>query len=305
VSARELASIFFGRSRKGVIVSLRVYLDGSGKEEVDPVITVGGFLADCDLCETIEDEWEQATGGKVFHLTDFGTPSCKLGSASWSGTDRTAFLKRLAGIVNRPGCLILSTSVEVAQYNSFIERSPHPHVHGPVSSACATSSIKLAEMLLELENRHQQKTAYIFEKGDRQHELAKMMADWDRKTDSPRSELKSLSFQPKATTLLQPADLIAGTVQKCMLSAFGASHCLKNGKSRTRLNTFERYYSEDGVTSTVVSGHDNWSCWVANTKLFEMLDTVTDKFFQDYPKQLEKRLKQAPYRPKQKKAAGR
>ena len=54
---------------------LRAYFDGAGKESDHPVITVGGFLADSETCESIEQDWEAATGNRVFHLADFGTKS--------------------------------------------------------------------------------------------------------------------------------------------------------------------------------------------------------------------------------------
>jgi hypothetical protein len=123
MSAREIAGISFGRSRRGILVNLRVYFDGGGKEENDPVITVGGFLADADLCEKIEKDWEDATGGKIFHFTDFATESCQLGSGDWTHPQRTDFLKRLASIVNRPGCIIISVSIEVDAFFAHL-RSP-------------------------------------------------------------------------------------------------------------------------------------------------------------------------------------
>jgi hypothetical protein len=59
-------------------VVIRVYSDSAGNEKSDGIITVGGYMADADLCEAIEKDWEEATGKKVFHLADFGTPYCKL-----------------------------------------------------------------------------------------------------------------------------------------------------------------------------------------------------------------------------------
>jgi hypothetical protein len=106
VSAREIAGISFGRGRKGLLVALRVYFDGSGKEDDHPVITVGGFMADSTVCEAIEADWEEATKGREFHLKKFGTNKCKLGSRDWDEETRVCFLKRLAGIVNRENCYI-------------------------------------------------------------------------------------------------------------------------------------------------------------------------------------------------------
>jgi hypothetical protein len=104
------------------MASIKVYSDGAGKEKDHPVITVGGFLADETICAEIQREWEIATGGRVFHLADFGTPYCQLGSCKWPETHRVDFLKRLAAIVNRNGVQILSASLEIQPYNEILLR---------------------------------------------------------------------------------------------------------------------------------------------------------------------------------------
>jgi len=298
-SVDEMAAVAFGHSgnRKGTFLALYHYLDGSGKEDAHPVITVGGFLADYDVCREIEQEWKDATGDRVFHLADFGTPSCALGSRQWNQTERANFLKRLAAIINRKGCHILSMSLEVAPYNALLAVNAHAHVNGPAFSACGQASIALAEFILAKEARQKQRVEYVFEKGDRQHEILKMVSDWDD-THSILSGLRGLSFYPKQTTLLQPADLIAGIVQRCVLSAHDSLPCLDNGFSRTALHNYERHYSQDGVTAAVVSGHDRESCWVVNPKTFTVLERVSTEFFERHPEVLEKRLKQSPFKPK-------
>jgi hypothetical protein len=281
-------------------VSLRAYYDGSGKEDDHAVITFGGFVADSTVCEAIEKDWQEATGGAIFHLKTFGTNNCELGSGSWSDATRATFLKRLGRVVNRPDILIVSASIEVKPYNSFLAKSPHVHVHGPADSACAQAVARTSEILLELQGRHTQKVAYIFEKGDREHEMHKMFSDWDKKSNSVRSRLRSLVFQDKSTVLLQPADLIAGIIQRCLISAYGSLPNLDNGRSRTALHNFERHYSPDGVTASVVSGHDIQHCFVMNPSIFEKLDYVNTGVFEEHPAVLKKRLKQAPYKIKSK-----
>jgi hypothetical protein len=162
-----------------MLVSLRIYFDGAG--DVDkPVMTVGGFMADCTTCEAIERDWEEATKGHLFHLTDFGTNKCKLGSRGWTETERTSFLKRLANIVNRPNCYILSASIEVALFNEALLKTVHPQEIGPAFSGCAYAAIMNTETILLNERRELQKASYIFEKGDREHEVSITFADWDQ-----------------------------------------------------------------------------------------------------------------------------
>jgi hypothetical protein len=45
-----------------------------------------------------------------------------------------------------------------------------------------------------------------------------MMRDWNDSKTSEYGKLRSDGFYPKETTQLQPADLIAGVVQRCVLS---------------------------------------------------------------------------------------
>jgi len=289
----------FGRERIGVLVSLCVYFDGSGKEDDHPVITVGGFFAELSICEEIERSWEAATGGKLFHLRTFGTAKCELGSARWTKDERSDFLKRLAAIVNRPGCTITSVSLEVAEFNKTLGNLQFPQEIGPAFSACAYAAAAFMETRFMNEGTQRQKVHYAFEKGDREHEIVKIFSDWSKK-NSVLSGLRSHSFEPKqTTTLLQPADLISGVVQRCVVSQYNALPNLDNGSSRTRLKTFEHHYSEDGVTAAVVSGHDANSCWVANAKNFSFLDGVSKNFFQRHPEHLKKRLKRWKFKPKE------
>jgi hypothetical protein len=272
-----------------------VYFDGSG--DVDkPVITVGGFLAESSLCEDIEKDWEAATGGRVFHLKDYGTNHCKLGSRSWTEDERSAFLKRLAGIVNRSGVYIISASLEVDVFNKTLSAAIHPGEIGPAFSGCAYAAFAFVENVLMREKRERQKVNYVFEKGDREHEISNTFLDLDDKT-STLSGLRGHSFEPKATTLLQPADLVAGVVQRCLVRACTALPSLENGRSRTPLNTFDRYYSDDGVTAAVVSGHDSEHCWVANPPMFQQIDKTAKEFLEKRPAYSKKRAKRITFKP--------
>jgi len=294
---REIAGCAFGVDRRGILMALRVYLDASGDENDKPVITVGGFYAEASVCESIARDWDVATNGKLFHLRTFGTRKCELDSEAWSHDERVAFLKRLASIVNRPDCIITSVSLEVEQFNKTLGNLEFPQEVGPAYSACAYAVIGFTESRFINEGTQKQKVHYVFEKGDRQHEIIKVFGDWDEK-NSVLSGLRGHSFEPKHTVLLQPADLVAGIVQRCVLSQFNALPNLENGRARTPLNTFEHHYSKDGVTVAVVSGHDKNSCWVANARNFSFLDGVSKKFFERHPEQLKKRAKRATFKPK-------
>ncbi len=59
------------------------------------------------------------------------------------------------------------------------------------------------------------------------------------------------------------------------------------------MKTFEHYYSFDGLTAAVVAGHDEDLCFVANPKMFEVLDSITRKMEQVGSPGLKRRLKQA------------
>jgi hypothetical protein len=302
LSAHELAGIAFGRERKEILVTLRAYFDGSGKEDDHPVITVGGFLADVPTCEAIEQDWESALGKRVFHFADFGTEYCKLGSGEWSANERSGFLKRLAGIVNRQGCYIIAASMEVAPFLDLIQEVEHPQEIGPAFSACAYLALTSVETILVQEKRRSVKLRYVFEKGDREHEISNVIFGLD-KANGELHRLRGHGFEPKETTLLQPADLIAGIVQRCVWRAHKAFPCLENGKPRTPLQTFERHYSEDGVTSAVVSNHDLDKCWLYSPLVTQSRANDVEDYLMRHPEELEKRKKILRYKPKPSKKA--
>jgi hypothetical protein len=294
VNVHELSSIFFGRGRKGIIVTLRAYFDGAGNEEQDAVITVGGYYADSALCEAIEDEWEKATGNRVFHLKDFGQPHCKLESYKWTGGERREFLAKLVGIVNRPGVGIISSTVEVEHFYKKLATTTHPNEIGPAFSGCAYTAIALTEFDFMKENKQGEEARYVFEKGDREHEITNLFRDLERK-DSEMHGLRGHAFEPKKTTLLQPADLIAGIIQRCAVRAYEPLKSLDNGLAYTPLNTFEHHFDE--TTRAVVSGHEG-TCWIINAKSFEHLDMISTTFLDVYPEQVPKRKKRYTYKRK-------
>lgn len=199
--------------------------------------------------------------------------------------------------MNRPGCIITGVSLEVEEFNKTLGNLEFPQEIGPPFSACAYAAVAFMETRFMNEGTQGQKVHYVFEKGDREHEIIKVFGDWS-KNNSVLSGLRGHSFEPKQITLLQPADLIAGMVQRCVLRQLKAFPNLDNGLSRTRLKTFQRFYSEDGVTAAVVAGHDENSCWIANARNFLFLDGVSRKFFQRHPEQLKNRLKRLRFKPK-------
>jgi hypothetical protein len=294
VNVHELSGIFFGRSRKGIIVTLRVYFDRAGDENSDAVITVAGYYADSELCETIEREWEEATQNRVFHLREFGQPPCKLESNKWTGNERREFLKKLAGIVNRPGVGIISSTVEVAHFYEKLKQATHPNEIGPAFSGAAYTAVALTEFEFMKRHREKEEARYVFEKGDREHEITNLFRDLEKK-GSEFYGLRGHAFEPKKTTLLQPADLIAGIIQRCALRAYEPLKSLDNGLAYSYLNNFEHHYDE--VTRAVVSGHDK-TCWVVNAKSFEHLDMISTGFLEEHPEQLEKRQKRYTYKQK-------
>lgn len=279
---------------EGVIVTLLAYFDGAGDEAKDSVITVAGYYADSVLCETIKREWEEATQNRIFHLKDFGQPHCKLESYKWTGNERREFLKKLAGIVNRPGVGIISSTVEVAHFYKNLAKAIHPNEVGPAFSGASYTAVAITEFQFMKESKHGEEARYVFEKGDREHEISNLFLDL-AKNDSEFYGLRGHAFEPKKTTLLQPSDLIAGVLQRCALRAYQPLQSLDNGLAYTYFNSFEHHYDE--TTRAVVTGHDK-TCWVVNAKSFEHLDMISTAFLEAHPEQLPKRKKRYTYIPK-------
>jgi hypothetical protein len=292
MNARELASIAFGSGGHGIMLLIKVAFDGSGKEETHPVITVAGFAAEDRICGNVERDWGQLTDGKVFHFTDFGTPSCKLGSNAWTRKKQISFLKQLGAIVNRKGVSIISGSVETAEYQRFLASAALGDIIGPAYSGLASVCVSMTEMELAEKGRFKEKVAYIFEKGEREHELAQTLNDFEKKRSYEFRQLRSHHFLGKDSVLLQPADLIAGVVQQLVLRAFDAVRTLSNGLPVTHLHELARFYSGDGVTASVIPFRKEFSYRVVvNRPAFEHIDERAVLALKEHPTILSSRLK--------------
>jgi hypothetical protein len=291
MTARQIANIAFGFRGHGVIMMLQAFFDGSGKEDDHPVITVGGYLADDNACEEIESCWTDATEGKVFHLADFGGQYCKLGSGAWSENKRSTFLRKLCAIVTKPGVTIISASVDVSEYRSF-RSSRYPKLFGPSYSMVAYLSLAITERILLKTNRFAEKLAYVFEKGEREHEIRQAIADYETRYPKNNS-LRSLHILPKHTVLLQPCDLIAGGVQSALLAALSIHKSLDIGMDSTPVQHFQSCYSSNVVASNIIPP---WSgtmqCLVATRSLLNGMDFMTERAVIRLPKIMSQRLKQ-------------
>jgi len=292
-SVRELADGAFGYGGHGLLMSLRAFYDGAGKKS-DPILTVGGYFADDEVCEAIEADWLKATGGKVFHLADFGTQYCELGSHTWTKDERRNFLKMLGVIVNRQDVYIISASAEMSEYAAFLSAASYAKIFGPAYSGLASLCADTTERTLLKFNRLSEKMVYTFEKGEREHELVQTLNDFERRRPQQQRDLRSHLFMPKSTPLLQPADLIAGTVQHVLLRAQADGAQLDNGRICTKIDEFEKYYSKDGVTAAVIPPYNGTMLrFVANRILFHQLDWLTSQLERARPEVLRKRMKQS------------
>jgi hypothetical protein len=280
-------------------VNVKVHFDGSGKNN-SSVLTVGGFFAYDSVCEQIEIDWNAALTDEgycepdgspgVFHLADFGSPHCRYGTGKWDiKTKRVPFLKRLAGVINRPDNHIVSMSIENSQYREFLKETPNPFLYGPdYFSGCAIMAFTFVEVQLELAKVIKQPVLYVFEKGDRQHELNHSFMEYDG--NHPDFEDRSILFGPKRLPLLQAADLVAGKVQEILVRAQGALGFLDNGMKLTPVNRFERYYSYDRTSEAIMKGSALHNCYVANKQHFVDADVRTIETIRKNPALMERRL---------------
>jgi hypothetical protein len=136
-----------------------------------------------------------------------------------------------------------------------------------------------------------EKIAYIFEQGERAHELLKFFLDIEKKRGKAFWGLRSHHFPGKECVLLQASDLIAGSVQKLLLQASEAVKCLDNGEAFTPIHNFEHYYSKDGVTASVLPSVSSKFRSVVNKPVFGRIDSITDEALAKYPDILDGRLK--------------
>jgi hypothetical protein len=282
-------------------VGIKAYFDCSGQND-SKILTVGGHLSWDKTCEEIESEWNAALveqgycepdgGPGVFHLADFGTPFCKYGTEKWDiQTKRIPFLKRLAGVINRKDNQIVSFSVETSRYKEFLESSPNPPIWGPeYFTGCALMTLILVETQLDQVGFSKEYVAYVYENGDRQHEMHKAFEEYV--AGHPELEdLRRLAFSPKELPLLQGADLTAGKVNEVLGRAQEKLGFLDNGQRLTPVSNFEKYYSFDGTSEALLKEVAYHQCYVANKSHFQEADRKLVATVRRNPKILERRLK--------------
>ena len=140
----------------------------------------------------------------------------------------------------------------------------------------------LCAAVLGYEGLDHEKVAYIFEKGDRQHEIDRVFIGFEK--DHPQlAKKRSISFFPKSTWLLQPADLIAGKIQELLLRAHSKLGFLDNGDRLTHIDSFGRYNSLDGTTEALLKTKALHFCFVANRKHYEDADMLIARIFSKRP----------------------
>jgi hypothetical protein len=295
-----------GESNKRPQVGLKVHFDGSGKNDTS-VLTVGGYFCWDETCSLIEREWNAALIAEgfcepdgspgTFHLADFGTSHCKYGTGKWDiKTKRVPFLKRLASIVNRKENHIVSFSVENSQYREFLAQSPHPQVYGPDHfTGCALMAFVFVEVKIEMAGFAKEPVAYIFEKGDRQHEINHAFMEYD--AGHPEFENRSIDFSPKRVPSLQAADLTCGKIQEILERADRALGFLDSGLPLTHVDRFERYYSYDGTSEAIMRDNALHDCYVANKAHFIEADRRMAVVIRNNPAVLERRLKRKLWTP--------
>ena len=283
-SAGELRNLLFGSAVDGVFIvikDIRAYFDASGKEDT-AVLTVGGYVTQSHIADQIENDWnatllefgfqDEAGNPGIFHLNELGNKKCKFGSGDWDIPKRVAFIKKLSGVVNRDMNHIFSVSIETAQYAAYLEKSDYRGLYGPsYFTGAALHMFGLVEHLLQERGIIDFPIAYIFEKGDREHEMH-LCFSWHEKANPVLKDKRTITFQPKAPTLLHPTDLIAGQVQEVLTRAHGALKTLDNGMKLTAVHTFEKYFSFDGTTSAILGSKNRHMCLVANKKIFHDVD---------------------------------
>lgn len=74
------------------------------------------------------------------------------------------------------------------------------------------------------------------------------------------------------------------------MNARNVTQTLDNGLDRTILSAYAQYYSEDGVTTSVVSGHEK-NCFVVNKPTLSKLDAINEDVFLNKPVLIRNRLK--------------
>ena len=219
----------------GLIVVFKYAADASGSDDL-PILTVAGWIADDEVWARIEADWATALNGKIpfLHMRTFGTPHCKHGTGSWPKDKREELLRKLSRLLRLRCTKAFGAAVVQAEYRAFMATSKYADVWGSPYSGCAQSALAYVEGWA-----HQwgvaDKLAYVFEDGDRKHELLHAYDEARRTAIKQFGNVgeRSLAFLGKESVALQAADLIAYEFRDVLQRALSQRGNLNAGPDKT------------------------------------------------------------------------
>ena len=276
-------------------MTFRYGSDASG-DESKPVIAIGGWLASDQMWGSIEREWEAAGVGPdgripYLHMKDFGTHNCPFGTAAWSQQQRDDLLRSLANILQTRASHCFVIAIETSVYRQFLSQCKHPKVIGPPYSGCAQNALVYVEEWAE-ERGYLGDIAYVFENGDRKHELLHAYDEVQRHVQQRFRGTRSISFLGKETVALQAADLVAYEAYDALTIALAKTGHLR-GELDLDLTPIYAYKELFTPLQQLLFDHKRFAqnCFVVYLKYWLRTDAKIDALAQTHPSILNRRLK--------------
>ncbi len=280
-----------------IIAVFSFYADASGTDAANRVLAVSGYIAPDVIWHKIEREWHLAlagTGIDYIHMKSFGTPHCKFGTGKWNNAKKNALLIRLVNILNTWAHRSTSIAVHKIAYTQRVKELETADVIGPEYSGCAQSMLGYVELWAQ-ERSYAGPLSYVFEDGDRKHELlhayGEIRKQWKQITGS---ENRTISFLGKGSPALQAADILAYETTDIFSRALS-----KHGTLRGPLNlqgTPVEIFADlfNPIQAELFGPHSvPFHCAILNEKFWSKLDSSLSGTETINPGLLKKRRKRA------------
>jgi Protein of unknown function (DUF3800) len=218
---------------------LSCYLDDSGTDESNPVVTVAGYIARDDNWKLFEgdvEKWFTEFNVGVLHAKELRSTDNDF--KDWKVLRKHAFVSRICQEMNKHLLMGLTTSAAKERYKERATGSDKKRVVTAYSSCFnmiidwILRDIRLGKIVNE------EGVALILEAGNKNNSEVQILFNEIREKFNLHEVLRSISFVPKISSrAIQIADLLAFYSRRSAVALFEAR---RNGKEAYKIDVMDR-----------------------------------------------------------------
>jgi hypothetical protein len=194
------------------------YLDDSATDKGQPVVVVGGVVANNSSWLKIEPAWKailKRRGVSHFHASQFENRRGEF--KGWDKADKAELMEKLITLLKKQRCKVFAQGICVSAFENVIGEFPHLDTNPYI--LCLESCV--SQMMTWIQRkRHAQPMLIVIEAGQSHHK-SRYMRKWQEQLRvlemQRRYKIKRiLTVSKRECILLETADLVAYELQKLM-----------------------------------------------------------------------------------------